>query len=69
MKINRVKLKHALLEAGLSQKALANKLNVSTQFLWYLQTGQRRLSERHLKAICAELRVSSDWLCEGSDAR
>ena len=64
-----MKLKERIFEirknAGLTQAAFGEKIGVSQNFVWMLETGQREPSDRTIRDICREFRVSETWLRTG----
>lgn len=60
--------KHARLSAGLTQETLAEKLDVSTQYLSDMERGKVGLSLLTLLHISDILSVSTDYLLKGFPA-
>ena len=52
-------------EQNLTQDAFAERLNLSKNFVWMLEKGERIPSERTILDICREFNVSYFWLTEG----
>lgn len=52
-------------ELGLTQEALAEKANVTTQFVSYAEAGKRAMRPENLKKISDALGVSADYLLTG----
>lgn len=50
---------------GLTQEALAEKGDVTTQFVSYAEAGKRAMRPENLKRIAAALGVSADYLLTG----
>ena len=50
---------------GLSQAAFGKKLNLSQNFIWAVENGQREPSDRTISDICREFNVSETWLRTG----
>lgn len=50
---------------GLTQKVLAEKADVTTQFVSYAESGKRALRPENLMKISAALKVSADYLPTG----
>lgn len=50
---------------GLTQEALAEKGDVTTQFVSYAESGKRAMRPENLLKIAAALEVSSDYLLTG----
>ena len=49
--------------AGLSQEKLAQKMDISRNTLWYIESGRTRNPRMdHLIALCQALGVSADYL-------
>lgn len=51
---------------GISQDAFAEKLNLSRNYVWMLERGDRNLSERSVLDICRIFNVSEEWLRNGT---
>lgn len=49
----------------LTQDAFAEKLNLSKNFVWMLEKGERAASERTIMDICREFNVNKEWLLTG----
>lgn len=54
-------------QAHLSRDALAEKLDISTLFLGYIECGQKGMSLSTLQKLCTVLNVSSDFILMGVD--
>ncbi len=50
---------------GLTQEALAEKGDMTTQFVSYAESGKRAMRPENLKKISAALEVSADYLLTG----
>ncbi len=50
---------------GLTQEALAEKSDVTTQFVSYAEAGKRAMRPENLMKIAAALEVSADYLLTG----
>ena len=50
---------------GLTQEALAEKGDMTTQFVSYAEAGKRAMRPENLMKICAALDVSADYLLTG----
>jgi len=50
---------------GLTQEALAEKADVTTQFVSYAESGKRAMRPENLMKIAAALQVSTDYLPTG----
>ena len=61
---NRIKQIRA--EVGLTQSAFGEKVGLSQNFIWMLETGQRVPSDRTIRDICREFGVSETWLRTGA---
>lgn len=54
-------------QAHLSRDVLAEKLDISTLFLGYIECGQKGMSLSTLQKLCTVLNVSSDFILMGVD--
>lgn len=52
---------------GLSMRAFADKLGISSTSINYLEKGINNPSEQTIKLICREFNVDYFWLTEGAD--
>lgn len=52
-------------ERNLTQDAFAEKLNLSKNFVWMLEKGERTASDRTISDICREFNVNEEWLRTG----
>lgn len=52
-------------ELHLTQKEFADKLGMGQSTINMIERGQRKVSKRHIKAICSVYNVNEDWLCSG----
>lgn len=52
-------------ELHLTQDDLANKLNVSKNFIWMIEKGDRLPSDRTVKDLCREFGINENWLRTG----
>lgn len=59
------RIKWLRLHLGLTQTEFANKLNVSQNFIWMLESGNREPGERTIKDICRVFNVDEVWLRTG----
>ncbi len=50
---------------GLTQEALAEKGDMTTQFVSYAESGKRAMRPENLLKICTALNVSADYLLTG----
>ena len=50
---------------GLTQEALAEKGDITTQFVSYAESGKRAMRPENLMKICSALGVSADYLLTG----
>lgn len=55
-------------ESGLSQSAFGEKLNLSQNFVWMIEKGQREPSDRTVSDICRVYGINETWLREGAGA-
>lgn len=53
-------------DSGLSQSAFGEKLNLSQNFVWMIEKGQREPSDRTISDICRVYGVNENWLREGT---
>lgn len=51
--------------AGLTQEQFADKIGLSRNYLWMLESGSRVPSDRTIKDICREFGVDETWLRTG----
>ena len=51
--------------AGLSQEAFGERLDVSMNYVWMIENGKRVPSDRLIKSICREFNVNEEWLRTG----
>lgn len=54
-------------ENRLTQDAFAEKLNLSKNFVWMLEKGERIPSDRTVSDICREFSINEDWLRNGTE--
>lgn len=52
-------------DSGLSQSAFGEKLNLSQNFVWMVEKGQREPSDRTISDICRVYSVNEVWLRTG----
>ena len=52
-------------ELSLSQEEFAKKLNISRNFVWMIEKGEREPSERTIADICRIFHVNPDWIRTG----
>lgn len=52
-------------ENKLTQDAFAERLNLSKNFVWMLEKGERTASDRTISDICREFGVNENWLRTG----
>lgn len=52
-------------DSGLSQSAFGEKLNLSQNFVWMIEKGQREPSDRTISDICRVYAVNEIWLRTG----
>ena len=53
-------------DSGLSQSAFGEKLNLSQNFVWMIEKGQREPSDRTVSDICRVYGINETWLREGA---
>ncbi len=63
---NRIRISRE--RAGLTQEELAERLELSTQFISTIERGVAGASLETVINLCDTLHVSSDWLLQGRDA-
>lgn len=51
--------------AGLTQEEFANKINLSKNYIWMMEKGERVPSDRTILEICRKFNVSLEWLTTG----
>ena len=59
------RIKEVRKEAGLTQAIFGERLGLSQNFVWMIETGQRAPSDRTIRDICREFNVSEAWLRDG----
>lgn len=52
-------------DSGLSQSAFGEKLNLSQNFVWMIEKGQREPSDRTVSDICRVYGINEVWLKTG----
>lgn len=52
--------------AGLTQTGFAEKLNISQNYVWMIEKGERLPSDRTIKDICRIFNVDEVWLRTGA---
>ena len=52
-------------DSKLTQDAFADKINLSKNFVWMMEKGERIPSDRTISDICREFKVNEDWLRTG----
>lgn len=52
-------------ERKLTQDAFAERLNLSKNYVWQMEKGERTPSDRTISDICREFRVNETWLRTG----
>lgn len=60
---NRIKLVRE--NAALTQAAFGEKIGVSQNYVWMLETGQRTPGDRTIRDICREFNINETWLRTG----
>ena len=53
--------------AGLSTRAFAAKIGISSSSISKLESGENNPSERTIRLICSEFNVRRDWLLTGEE--
>lgn len=61
------RVRAARLDANLTREMLAERLNVSTLFISYIECGQKGMSLETLQRLCRTLNVSSDYILLGEN--
>ena len=56
-------------ELGLSQTEFAERLGLTSNFVWMLEKGDRNPSKKTIETICSTFNVSREWLENGSGPR
>lgn len=51
--------------AGLTQEEFANEINLSKNYVWMIEKGERIPSDRTILEICRKFNVSLEWLTTG----
>ena len=59
------RIKQVRSEAKLSQTEFGNRVNLSQNYIWMIEKGERTPSDRTIADICREFNVSEVWLREG----
>ncbi|MBP5597923.1 MAG: helix-turn-helix transcriptional regulator [Pseudobutyrivibrio sp.] len=59
------RIKNLRTELGLSQEDFAKQLNISRNFIWMIEKGEREPSDRTVLDICRIFHVNEDWLRTG----
>lgn len=52
-------------ELALSQEDFAKQLNISRNFIWMIEKGEREPSDRTILDICRIFHINEDWLRTG----
>lgn len=55
-------------ELHMTQESLADKMEVSTQTISYIETGKKGIRPENLIKLCSVLGVSADYILTGNDA-
>ena len=50
---------------GLTQADFGNRINISQNYVWMIEKGERVPGGRTIKDICREFNVNEVWLCSG----
>ena len=53
-------------EAKLTQTAFGEKIGISQNYVWMIETGQRTPGDRTVRDICREFGVNETWLRTGA---
>ena len=51
--------------AGLTQEKFAERLNLTRNFVWMIEKGERIPSDRTISDICREFGINEEWLRTG----
>ena len=62
-----IRIKELREAAGLSTRAFAAKIGVSSSSISKLESGENNPSERTIRLICSEFNVRRDWLLTGEE--
>lgn len=49
-----------------TQKALAEEINLSSNYIYLIESGNEKPSDRTVKDICSKLKVNYHWLVNGT---
>lgn len=60
-----VRLAELRKELELSQNEFADRVGISSNYVWMLENGSRKASDKTLKSICRAFNVNIDWLKTG----
>lgn len=60
------RIKNLRTELGLSQEDFAKQLNISRNFIWMIEKGEREPSDRTVLDICRIFHVNEGWLRTGN---
>lgn len=60
------RIKNLRTELGLSQEDFAKQLNISRNFIWMIEKGEREPSDRTVLDICRIFHVNEEWLRTGN---
>ena len=63
------RIKEVRLESGLSQADFARKQNLSRNYLWMIEAGERVPGDRTISDICQKFGVNEVWLRSGEGER
>lgn len=50
---------------GLKQEEMGNRLGLTKNYIYLVETGKRNLSEQSIRILCSEFNVSREWLLTG----
>lgn len=54
-------------EANLTQSSFADKINLSRNYVWMIENGERIPSDRTISDICRIFDIREDWLRNGTE--
>lgn len=54
-------------EANLTQSSFAEKINLSRNYVWMIENGERIPSDRTISDICRIFDIREDWLRNGTE--
>ena len=59
------RIKQVRKKLGMTQTDFARRLGMGQPTIAMIEKGQRKVPNRHIKAICSVYNVNEDWLCFG----